>query len=52
VTYAHSRDWTFTVPAVGLAGGIAASLCVGALAGLYPAMRASSLPPAEAVRSE
>jgi putative ABC transport system permease protein len=50
--YADSRDWTFTVPAVGLVGGIAASLAVGALAGLYPAMRASRLPPAEAVRSE
>jgi putative ABC transport system permease protein len=50
--YATSRGWTFTVPVVGLVGGIAVSLVVGALAGLYPAMRASRLPPAEAVRSE
>jgi putative ABC transport system permease protein len=50
--YANARGWTFTVPAVGLVGGIAASLGVGALAGLYPATRASRLPPAEAVRSD
>lgn len=50
--YADTRDWRFAVPALGLVGGIAASLAVGALAGLYPAMRASRLPPAEAVRAE
>jgi len=50
--YANSRDWSFTVPALGLVGGIAVSVVVGALAGLYPAVRASRLAPAEAVRSE
>jgi putative ABC transport system permease protein len=50
--YADSRDWTFTVPLVGLVGGIAVSLVVGAIAGLYPAVRASRLAPAEAVRAE
>jgi putative ABC transport system permease protein len=50
--YANSRDWTFAIPITGLVGGIAASLVVGALAGLYPAVRASRLAPAEAVRSE
>jgi putative ABC transport system permease protein len=50
--YADSRDWTFTVPLAGLLGGIGASLVIGALAGLYPAVRASRLAPAEAVRAE
>ena len=50
--YADSRDWTFAVPLAGLLGGIAVSLAVGALAGLYPAVRASRLAPAEAVRAE
>jgi putative ABC transport system permease protein len=50
--YADSRDWTFTVPLTGLIGGVAISLAVGALAGLYPAIRASRLAPAEAVRAE
>lgn len=50
--YADSRDWAFSVPMLALVGGVAASLLVGALAGLYPAVRASRLAPAEAVRSE
>jgi putative ABC transport system permease protein len=50
--YASARDWMFAVPQSALLGGVAASLVVGALAGLYPAARASRLAPAEAVRSE
>jgi putative ABC transport system permease protein len=50
--YASSRGWSFTVPVLGLLGGIAVSLAVGAVAGLYPAIRASRLAPAEAVRAE
>jgi putative ABC transport system permease protein len=50
--YANSRGWTFAVPATGLLGGVAAALAVGAIAGLYPAIRASRLAPAEAVRAE
>jgi putative ABC transport system permease protein len=50
--YARSRAWTFAVPASGVIGGVLAALAVGAVAGLYPAVRASRLAPAEAVRSE
>lgn len=51
--YADARGWRLAVPLAGLypAGGVAASLVVGALAGLYPAARASRLAPADAVRS-
>jgi len=50
--YAHTRGWMFAVPQTALLGGVTASLLVGALAGLYPAARASRLAPAEAVRSD
>jgi putative ABC transport system permease protein len=50
--YAGSRDWTFALPPAGLAGGVAAALAVGGVAGLYPAIRASRLAPAEAIRSD
>lgn len=48
--YAASRGWTLAVPLVALAGGGAAALAIGALAGIYPATRAARLAPAEAVR--
>jgi putative ABC transport system permease protein len=51
VAYASSRDWPIDVPVTGLAGGIAAALIIGALAGLYPASRAARLEPAIAVRA-
>jgi len=50
--YARSQDWMFSVPQAALLGGVVASLAVGAIAGLYPAARASRLAPAEAVRAD
>jgi putative ABC transport system permease protein len=39
------------VPALSLGGAIALALMLGALAGLYPAVRAARLTPAAALRS-
>ena len=49
--YAVRRGWTVDVPPLVLAGGFAAAIVCGALAGVYPAIRASRLPPTEALRA-
>jgi putative ABC transport system permease protein len=50
VGYAESRGWTTVVPAAALAGGLGAALLIGAVAGVYPAMRAARLSPTDALR--
>ncbi|RAY14130.1 ABC transporter permease [Actinomadura craniellae] len=47
--YALSQGWPAVVPAWAVAGGIGATLVIGALAGLYPAIRAARLSPTEAL---
>jgi len=47
--YAQARHWPTVVPAGALAAAIGVTLALGALAGLYPAVRASRLPPAAAL---
>jgi putative ABC transport system permease protein len=47
--YALYQGWPTTVPAWATAGGVAATLVIGGLAGLYPAVRASLLSPTEAL---
>ena len=49
--YASSQGWIVVVPVLAVAGGVAIALVLGALAGLYPAIRAARLAPAEALRS-
>jgi putative ABC transport system permease protein len=47
--YAADRGWPATIPWQALAGGIAASVIIGGVAGLYPARRASRVSPAAAL---
>jgi putative ABC transport system permease protein len=47
--YASTQSWPTVVPAWALGGGIAATLLIGVLAGLYPAIRAARLAPTEAL---
>ena len=49
--YAASQDWTTSVPPAAVAGGLGAAVVIGAVAGLFPALRAARLAPAEALRS-
>ncbi|AUH40006.1 ABC transporter permease [Streptomyces sp. CMB-StM0423] len=47
--FALSQSWPAVVPPWALVGGVTATLAIGALAGLYPAVRASRLSPTEAL---
>jgi putative ABC transport system permease protein len=47
--YAAYEGLTLLVPPIAIAGGLLAACLLGAIAGLYPAMRASRLTPTEAL---
>jgi putative ABC transport system permease protein len=47
--YAHHKHWATVIPAQAWAGGLAAALAIGALAGLLPAIRAARMPPTQAL---
>jgi putative ABC transport system permease protein len=47
--YAAYQDWPAVVPFWATAGGVLATLVIGACAGLYPARRAARLSPTDAL---
>jgi putative ABC transport system permease protein len=49
--YSATRGTDLVVPLSAVAGGIAIALALGAIAGLYPAVRAARLSPTDALRS-
>jgi putative ABC transport system permease protein len=49
--YALTQHWQVLIPPEALYGGVGAALVIGAMAGLYPAMRAARLSPTEALRT-
>lgn len=51
VMYASTKSWTAVVPTSAWAGGLAAAIVIGAVAGLLPAIRAARMSPTEALRT-
>jgi putative ABC transport system permease protein len=49
--YAHGKGWPVVIPLEAWAGGLAAAIIIGALAGLLPAIRAARLSPTQALWS-
>jgi len=47
--YSALQHWPLVMPVWAVAGGMAATLFIGALGGLYPANRAARLSPTEAL---
>jgi putative ABC transport system permease protein len=47
--YAHTKGWAIVIPPVAWAGGLGATMVVGAAAGLLPALRAARLSPTQAL---
>ncbi|MGW4809559.1 ABC transporter permease [Kitasatospora sp. NPDC004272] len=49
--YARVKHWEAVVPALAWGGGLGASIAIGAVAGLLPALRAARMAPTEALRT-
>ena len=50
-SYAHTKGWATVIPTDAWTGGLAATILIGALAGLLPAIRAARLSPTQALWS-
>jgi putative ABC transport system permease protein len=44
-----ARGWAVVIPSLAWAGGLTATIVIGAAAGLLPALRAARMPPTEAL---
>jgi putative ABC transport system permease protein len=49
--YAESQSWPVVISTIGLAVGVGAAILIGSIAGLYPSIRAATVPPTEALRA-
>ena len=49
--YAHAKGWATVIPPVAWAGGLGATIVIGAAAGLLPALRAARTSPTQALWS-
>ena len=51
LTYARMQGWPVDIPLWVAAGGMSATLFIGGIAGLYPAIRAARMAPTEALNA-
>ncbi len=51
IAYAGSQGWLVALPWVGIVGGVGLAVAIGAVAGLYPAIRAARTAPTDALRT-
>ncbi len=49
--YSSFKGWETLIPPIAVGGGLAAALIIGAIAGLYPAIRAARMSPTDALRT-
>jgi putative ABC transport system permease protein len=47
--YASAKGWVVVIPPLAWAGGLGATIVIGAAAGLLPALRAARMSPTEAL---
>lgn len=47
-----ANGWPFSLPVIAVVGGLGVTIAIGALAGVYPAVRASRTPPTAALNAQ